>query len=143
MIDDATLDAREAQEIPTNTSWQDAPPLCISTSAQNYSPRLRTVGLTRIIDRSAEKEKLAAFSHHEAHRLLNARRRFGTSNRIRLSELQHLESGEFEMFLDLLGDVVSEGQLAPTGDCEASILTTEGVLSGPDHWISIEPEVLQ
>src|SRR5207247_1336027 len=85
-------------------------------------------------------------------------RRFGTGRRMRLSELEHLETGEFEMFLELLGEAISarvfsteaveilsgdgslKVRLEPTGDGrEAMILTAEGMFSGPDHWISIEP----
>jgi uncharacterized protein (TIGR02677 family) len=154
-INDATLDDREATEVSPNTSWLDSPPL--QTSVQDYRTSSRTRGLSRIIDRSAEKEKLAAAGRGEAQRLLNAQRRFGPGNRIRLSELEHLETDEFELFLDLLGEAVSVGmfsaepveilsgdgglriKLEPTCDGrQALIPTTDGELSGPDHWISIE-----
>ena len=110
-----------------------------------------------MIDRSAEKQKLAAASQREAQRLLNAHHRFGNGNRIRLSELEQLQDGEFELFLDLLGETVSNRvfesetteilsgdgcfriKLEPTDDGrDALILTTDGMFSGPDHWISIE-----
>ena len=110
-----------------------------------------------MIDRSAEKQKLAAASQKEAQRLLNAHHRFGNGKRIRLSELEQLQTGEFELFLDLLGDTVSNRifesetteilsgdgcfriKLEPTDDGQdALILTTDGMFSGPDHWISIE-----
>jgi uncharacterized protein (TIGR02677 family) len=156
-IDDATLDDRETNIVPATTSWLDAPPLRISMRRRDRGGKSRTGGLSRIIDRSAEKEKLAAASPEEARRLLNAHRRFGMGNRIRLSELERLEPDEFEVFLDLLGEAVSvrvfsgepvevvsgDGclrvRLEPTGDGqEALILTTEGAFSGPDHWLSIE-----
>jgi uncharacterized protein (TIGR02677 family) len=156
-IDDATLDNRAANNVPATTSWLDAPRLRISMRRRDRRGKSRTGGLSRIIDRGAEKEKLAAASHDEARRLLNAQRRFGTGNRIRLSELQRLEPDEFAVFLDLLGEAVSvrvfsgepveivsgDGclrvRLEPTDDGqEALILTTEGIFSGPDHWLSIE-----
>jgi uncharacterized protein (TIGR02677 family) len=156
MIDDATLEDREAQHIPATTSWSDAPPLPISNCLRDSRGSSRTGGLSRIIDRTTEKEKLAAATHEEAQRLLNAQRRFGTG-RMRLSELEHLETDEFEVFLDLLGDAVSarvfaaepveilsgDGslriRLEPTGDGrEALILTAEGTFSGPDYWMSME-----
>jgi len=155
IINDATLGDREAQDIPSNTSWMDAPPLRIVPS--DYRGNSRTNGLSRIIDRSAEKEKLATASLEEAQRLLNAQRRFGTGNRIRLSELKHLETGEFELFLDLLGEAVSarvsaadtveilsgDGclrvKLEPTADDRQALISTgDGMFSGPDQWISIE-----
>ena len=100
---------------------------------------------------------LAAASQKEAQRLLNAQRRFGTGNRIRLSELEQLETGDFDVFLDLLGEAVSarvfpveaveilsgDGslrvKLEPTCDGrEAMIVTADGTFAGPDHWISME-----
>jgi len=157
LINDATLDDRDAHDVPPNTSWLDAPPLRLSVWLRDYCRNSGTGGLSRIIDRSAEKEKLAAATQEEAQRLLHAQHRFDTGDRIRLSELEHLETGEFELFLDLLGEAVSarvfaeepveilsgDGclrvKLEPTGDGrEAMILTADGVLSGPDHWISVE-----
>lgn len=154
-INDATLGERDARDVPANTSWLDAPPLRIRQS--DYRGNSRTNGLSRIVDRSAEKEKLAVATHEEALRLLNAQHRFGTGNRIRLSELEHLEIDEFELFLDLLGEAVSarvsaadpveilsgdgclKVRLEPTGDNRQALISTDdGMFSGPDQWISIE-----
>lgn len=159
IINDETLDDRESQEVPATTSWLDAPPLRLSYRRDSRSDS-RIGELSRMIDRSAEKEKLAAACQEEAQRLLNAQRRFGTGNRIRLSELEQLETGDFDVFLDLLGEAVSarvfaveaveaveilssDGslrvKLEPTGDGrEAMIVTTDGTFAGPDHWISME-----
>jgi len=148
-IDDASLDDFEAQDVPADTSWLDAPPVRISMRARVGDPH--TGMLSRIIDRTSEKEKLAATAHDEALRILSAQARFGSGRRMRLSELELLEAGEFDLFLDLLGDATSievvsdEGflrvKLEPTNDGrEAAIATTEGIFSGPDHWISIERE---
>jgi uncharacterized protein (TIGR02677 family) len=157
IVNDATLDDHEAQESPANMSWLDAPPLKLSPrlrTSVNYS---RTGRLSRIIDRTAEKEKLAAAADEEARRILNAQSRFAVSGRMRLSELERLETGEFDFFLDLLGEVVSakvlgddtveilsnDGSLTvklqPTGDARLAVIQTpEGMFSGPDHWITIE-----
>jgi uncharacterized protein (TIGR02677 family) len=156
-IDEATLDDRAAQHVPANISWLDAPPLRVPARLQDSKVNSRRGGLSRMIDRSAEKRKLAAASQREAQRLLNAHHRFGNGNRVRLSELEHLQAGEFELFLDLLGETVSNRvfesetteilsgdgcfriKLEPTEDgSDASILTSDGMFSGPDHWISIE-----
>jgi uncharacterized protein (TIGR02677 family) len=156
-VDDETLDDRAAQHVPVNISWLEAPPLRVPTRLQDSRVNSRTGGLSRMIDRSAEKQKLAAASQREAQRLLNAHHRFGNGNRVRLSELEYLQAGEFELFLDLLGETVSNRvfesetteilsgdgcfriKLEPTEDGrDASILTADGMLSGPDHWISIE-----
>ena len=157
IIDEAALDDHETQVTPANTSWLHAPPLRISTSLRDSGSNSRTGGLSRIVDRTAEKEKLAAATREEALRILEAQRRFGRGGRMRLSELEALETAEFELFLDLLGEAVStrvfsteaveilsgDGclrvKLEPTDDGrEAMILTTEGTFSGPDYWISIE-----
>ena len=112
--------------------------------------------MNRLIDRTAEKEKLAAAAQEEVSRILAAQSRFG-AGRLRLSQLEELEMPQFELLLDLLGEAMAsrvsslepveilsgDGSvritLKPTGDerC-ASIPTAEGVLSGPDHWITIE-----
>jgi uncharacterized protein (TIGR02677 family) len=159
-INDATLVERESQDIPANTSWLDAPPLRIAAS--EYRPATRTDGLSRIIDRNAEKERLAAASQEDAQRLLNSQYPFGNGNRIRLSELEHLAAAEFELFLDLLGDAVSarvsaadtveilsgdgclKVRLESTGDDrQARINTSDGAFCGPDQWISIEQITIQ
>jgi uncharacterized protein (TIGR02677 family) len=113
--------------------------------------------LSRIINRTKEKEKLAAASYEEALRILRAQNRFATGTRMRLSELAQLESDEFDLFLEFLGETVtargfpedtaeilsSDGslrvKLEPTGDGQtAAIQTPDGIFSGPDHWITVE-----
>jgi uncharacterized protein (TIGR02677 family) len=154
IINDATLDDYEAQDVPASTSWLDAPALRISIRSCGGNSQTM---LGRIVDRTAEKEKLAAAAREEALRILNAQSRFGTGRRMRLSELECLNASEFDLFLDLLAeamsatvfpaeavDVVSgDGclrvKLEPTGDGrEALIVTAEGIFLGPDHWISVE-----
>ena len=156
IINDATLDDYEAQDVSAGTSWMDAPPFRISTR-RPYRNNSQVGSLSRIIDRSAEKEKLADATREEALRILNAQSRFGSGRRTRLSELDGLETGEFDLLLDLLGEAMSarlfpseaveilsaDGRLRvklePTDDGrEAMIMTPEGVFSGPDHWISVE-----
>jgi uncharacterized protein (TIGR02677 family) len=157
LINEATLDDFEAQHLPANISWRDAPPLRLQASFRDYSSSAQAGGLTYLIDKTTEKEKLAAAAHEEALRILNAQSRFGTGDRVRLSQLEELETGEFDLLLDMLAEAVSarvlstepveifsgDGclkiKLEPTGDGrEACILTAEGLFSGPDHWITIE-----
>jgi uncharacterized protein (TIGR02677 family) len=158
-INAATLDEREAQAIPANTSWVDAPPLRLAAS--DFRGASRTDGLSRIIDRSTEKERLAAAIQEDVQQLLVAQHPFGNGNRVRLSELERLGSGEFDLFLDLLGEAVSarvsaedpveilsgdgclKVRLEPTGDDrQARISTGDGMFSGPDQWISIEKTII-
>src|SRR5881397_3891382 len=157
IINDQTLDEYEARQVPANTSWLEAPPVRIAMRPRDYGRFSPAADLSCIIDRTAEKEKLAAAAHEEALRILSAQGRFGAGGRMRLSELEHLETGEFDLFVGLLGEAVSarvfsnepveifsgDGRLRvklePTGDGrEALILTTNGLFRGPDHWISIE-----
>ena len=124
--------------------------------------------MSRIIDRRAEKEKLAASSRVEAEHLLNAQSRFCDNGRTRLSEIPYLQTNELDLLLDLLGEAMSarvdsaepveilfaDGclriKLEPVGENrKATIRTSEGTLCGPDYWISTEripnpevPEVL-
>jgi len=157
MINDATLDDYEIQHVASTTSWLDAPPLRIPANSRGYVGDSRSANLSCIIDRTAEKQKLAAAAHDEAVRILNAQARLGRGNRMRLSDLEHLEAGEFDLLLEILGDAVSarvfstepvelfssDGclriKLEPAGDGREALISTEqGVFTGPDHWISIE-----
>jgi uncharacterized protein (TIGR02677 family) len=156
-VDEATIADREARHVPPNTSWLDAPPLRFPGGAHGLRGSLRTGGLSRMVDRSSEKQKLAAAAHEESQRLLDTQRRFGSGNRIRLSELVRLEANEFELFLGLLGESAAKAfpteslevlsddgslrvRLEPVHDGRlATIRTSDGMLSGPDYWIHIEP----
>jgi len=135
-VDDATLDLYESIAVPADTSWLEAPPL----QASMRHPQ--TGGLARIIDRTEEKEKLNDATREEKLRIVTAQARFGTGRRLRLSELQHLETDEFDLLLEVLGETDNENfsvKIEPADDGgEASITTSEGVLSGPDLWITIE-----
>jgi uncharacterized protein (TIGR02677 family) len=156
-VNDATLDEHERQDVSPDTSWLDTPPLRISLRMREYGSHSRTGRLSRIIDRTSEKKKLAAATEEEALRILDAQSRFGAAGRMCLSDLEYLATGEFDLFLDLLGGAMSASllsgdaveipssngsltvRLEPTGDGRTALIQTpEGVFSGPDHWISIE-----
>jgi uncharacterized protein (TIGR02677 family) len=158
IVNDATLDDHEAHDVPADTSWFNAPPLRISPRFRVSGAFSRTGRLNPIVDRTTEKEKLSAATQDETQRILRAQRRFDTGQRMRLSEIEQLDTGEFDLLLDLLGQAVSvkvvagdtaeilsnDGclrlKLEPTGDGQTAVLhTPEGVFSGPDHWISVEP----
>jgi uncharacterized protein (TIGR02677 family) len=155
-IDAATLEARDQDPVPARTSWLDAPPILVS-------PRLRRTGRYRrrgaprqIIDRTAEKRILEEAARAEAGQILAAEERLAGKGRLRLSELGRLDSLEFQLFLDLLGEALSrkirpdeaveatssDGSLRialePTADgAEAVIDTTDGEFRGRDHCITI------
>jgi hypothetical protein len=139
-------DADPDDAVSADTSWIDSPPLRISRQPRRAGD-LQMGMLSRIVDRTAEKGKLAAAAQEEAVRLLNAHSRLTAGSRVRLSELEHLDSSEFDILLGHLGEeaveiVSGDGALSiklePTGDGRnATIATSGGMFSGPDHWISI------
>lgn len=155
-IDADTLAEREQEPVPPSTPWWQAPQLRIS-------PRLRQTGSyerrgkpTRVVDRSAQREHLAALAAVEAKQTAAARARLATGGPVRLSELGVLDAEAFGLFLRLLGDALagltpgraevrtttSDGTLeirlvADDAATEAAVVTPGGVLHGPDHLVHI------
>lgn len=154
-IDAKTLAMYEARPVASHTSWIDAPPIEIA-------PRLRETGrLTRrgrmrsVVDREQDKAMLAALVADESAQLAAARARLATGRPFRLSELETLPPDVFGLLVDLLGEALAEVtpgapvsvissdgtlgiRLEPTGDGQTARLETSyGVLSGPDHHVTI------
>lgn len=156
LIDGETLDQRIAEPVPSATSWIDAPPLRISPrlhASGRYTARGRPL---KVIDRSAERAKLAEQADQEARELLRWQQMLATGQRTRLSQLGELSEGAFQLFLDLLGDALaaktgsdhavsvtsSDGalriDLEPTNDgAVAVICTSSGTLIGEDHYLTV------
>ncbi|MCP4661337.1 MAG: TIGR02677 family protein, partial [bacterium] len=105
-IDDATLDERDARPVSPQTSWLEAPPLRISPQLRKTGSYQRRGRPSGIVDRRREKALLAELAAQEAEQILDARRRFA-GRRMRLSEIGELDAGEFQLFLDLLGEVLA------------------------------------
>lgn len=149
-----TLDERDAEPVPAHTSWLDAPPL-------RLSPRLRRSGRHAkrgrppdVVDRSAGKALLAATIEAEAAQIEAARRQLATGRPTRLSEIGALDPRAFELFCDLLGEALA-AKVAPRDVVEATssdgtlvitlapaagtatITTSAGRLTGPDHLVTI------
>jgi len=146
IVDDATLDALEKRNIPSGTSWLEAPPVGITMASRLGQSHAQAGVFSRVVDRTEEKQKLAIAAREEAMRILEAQSRF-SAGRMRLSQLEYLELDEFDLLLDLLGEGVEilsgEGapriRLEPTADGEtAMVLTDGGMFSGPDYWISVD-----
>jgi uncharacterized protein (TIGR02677 family) len=155
-IDAATLQARAERQVPASTSWAAAPPVVIS-------PRLHATGhyqhrgtLARVVDRSEERRRLAAYLEAERAQLDAVRGRFATGHPLRLRDLGALDRHEFALFLQLMGDALAAGppgtrgieaissdgtlaiRLQPVQDgAVAEIHTPDGVLRGADHVITI------
>ena len=156
-INEDTLDRREQNPVAPQTSWLNAEPLEISPRVRRSGRSVAKGPAKSVIDRSKEKELLARLAREEAQQIAEAQKRLATGRRLRLSNFGLLKTtAELELFLDLLGEslasklqatdtVVANStdgslriELEPTGDgMEAQIPTSEGVLCGEDHYITI------
>lgn len=157
MVDDRTLEIWDQQPVPPRTSWLDAPPIVIS-------PRLRITGRheranvsTAVVDCSAARAMLAAIARDEAEQAIAARVRLTALGPLTLSSMRHLDQAEFQLFLDLLGEVLSRKtaedevietlsadgtpriRMEPTRDGKLAVIrTTEGCMIGNDCFLLIE-----
>ncbi|CAN5905854.1 hypothetical protein BH23ACT10_BH23ACT10_19780 [soil metagenome] len=154
MVDAETLDAREAAAEPPSTSWLDGEPVHVAPRLRRtgrYLPRGRPVS---VVDRSAEKARLAEAAEAEAAQLARARQWLAVAGSTRLSLLGQLPRDTFDLLLDLLAEALSrklapdepvvatsadgsiEIRMAPVGDdAIATIETSDGALTGPDHHV--------
>ena len=156
---DATMDAFEAATPPVNVSWFDAPPMLVSVRLRATGSHTKRGRVSSIVDRSHQKEQLAKLAAEEAIQIEKAQNRLARGSRMRLSEIGALDRAQFDLFLDLLGEalamkfsatdivetVSSDGLLRivlePCGTKDepvAIIVTEDGRLSGPDHFVTIE-----
>lgn len=155
-IDAETLAERDADPVPPQTSWLEAPPLRISPRLRRTGRYVRPGGAGRVVDYRQQKADLARLAAAEAEQIAVARQRLATGNTVRLSEIGELNPTEFQLFLDILGEALvhktsltasvdvasSDGSLqihlAPTLDnVTAMIETSMGTFSGADHWVTI------
>jgi uncharacterized protein (TIGR02677 family) len=155
-LDADTAAARLKEPVAPSTPWHEAPPLMTS-------PRLRRTGSyerrgkpNRVIDRGAERRLLAERAAAEAEQTAAARARLVTEHPIRLSDVGHLDSDAFSLFLSLLSEALSasrpgareirtsagdgslEIRLAPIpGAMPVEITTAAGAFRGVDHILHI------
>jgi len=156
-IDAASLDARDADPVPSATPWSEAPPVVVGARLRATGSHERRGAPARIVDRSAARTALAAAVAAQSAQAEAARQRLVTSGPVRLSDLGELDGRAFRALLGLLGDALSAvtapGQtistttadgalwvcLTPTRDgATACITTPEGDLHGPDHILEIQ-----
>jgi uncharacterized protein (TIGR02677 family) len=143
--------------VTANASWLDAPPLVIAARLRATGRYERRGAPSKIRDRSAQRERLARQVAAEREQVEVARRRLATGRPARLSGLGDLDSGEFGLFIRVLGEALSAGPpgrdgiittrtadgsmeitLRPLDDgTVAEIRTVDGVLRGPDHEMTI------
>ncbi len=155
-VDDETLMARDQDPIAMNTSWLDSPPVLISPRLRSTGRQHRRGQAAKVIDRSADKSRLAELAAKEAEQIERARHKLATGKQIRLTDLELLDRNEFLLFLDLLGKALtnqkqpndrvvatsSDGTLQieiwPTEDgVIACVETVEGSFKGFDHFVKI------
>jgi len=156
-INQETLDWRDQNTEGPRTPWMEAEPVWIS-------PRLHANGrvtvrsqATAVQDRSEEKRKLALMAADEAAQIERAQQELARGRLMRLSDFGMLEPATFHLLLELLGEALAartevrqtvevtsmDGalliRLGPAYDSErlAEILTSTGVLRGPDCEVTI------
>lgn len=136
--------------------WADAEPIVVSPQLRRTGSYERRGRLTQVLDRSADKARLAARATHEAEQIGRARKILMTDGPLRLSEFAELDAHAFGLFLDLLGDALAarrpgaelaevsagDGGLrirlrAIEGGPIVAIRSTRGVLRGRDHVVEI------
>lgn len=159
-ITQETLDQRDASPVESGASWIDAPPMSLSPrlyQSGRYTPRGRTA---TIIDRSADRARLARLADEEAEALIRARQSLFTDAPVRLSKLPELNDASFRLLIDLIGDALAHRtdattpvstfsadgsiriDLQPTNDNQTAVLrSSDGVLIGDDHLLWIRDAV--
>jgi uncharacterized protein (TIGR02677 family) len=144
------------EETHASTPWVEAPPLKIHPRLREYGEAAPRGPLPRVRDRTAERAALATQLAEEARQVEAARARLCTGRPTRLSELGELDLYEFDLFLSILGDALSEQEepdstverqtgdglllilLKPlAADSRAVIRTPNGHFSGRDHVLTI------
>ena len=151
-----SVDTQSDEDVPANTPWADAPPLQISPRLREYGEIAARGPLPKIRNRSAERKLLAAQFAEEFRQVDAARERLATGRSIRLSELGELDTASFGLFLNLLGEALSDQpnpdlpverltgdgllviRLEPLGrNSRAEIRSPAGIFSGRDHVLTI------
>jgi uncharacterized protein (TIGR02677 family) len=150
----AAPDAAPA-DVPAATSWLDAPRVEVAARLRASGHYQRRGGPSKVVDRSADRARLAAQVAAERGEIEAARHRLATGRPTRLSDLGKLDRAEFPLFLQLLGEALAAGPPGADGEIRtrtadgsleitlvqvdglAEIVTDDGVLRGPDHEITI------
>jgi uncharacterized protein (TIGR02677 family) len=143
-------------DLPPGTAWRDAPPIRISPQLRKTGAYERRGKPSQVLDRSAQRDFLRRQAEREAAETAAARQRLRTTGPTLLSDLETLDPRAFRLFLALLGDalasrkpgdtevktVTTDGtlevrlSLVPDGG-PATIRTTDGLFTGPEHIIEI------
>lgn len=112
--------------IPASTSWLDAPAVTVAARLRATGHYQRRGAPSRVVDRSAQRARLAAVAAAERAQTEAAIRRLATGRPVRLGDLGRLDRTEFPLFLRLLGDALAAGPPDRSGQITAR--TADGVL---------------
>lgn len=157
-INSETLAASTARAESPHTSWLEAAPVWLAPRLRQHGRNASRGPAPAVIDRSAEKERLRAMARAQADQIARARQHLIAAGRRRLADLGPLDDDAFRLFLDLLGHALTQRpdrsgpinvesadgtlriRLEPVpGEDPARLVTSLGVFTGSDHWITIEP----
>jgi uncharacterized protein (TIGR02677 family) len=157
MTNEETLDLLDVAEVHSATSWFEAPPMKISVRLRATGSHARKGPSIAVIDRTREKHLLAQFASEESAQIERARQVLAQGKPVFLSEIGKIDAAEFDLFLEILGEVLamksrpqdsveiisSDGTLRITlepvpNSGIAIIRAPSGDFSGPDHAITIE-----
>src|SRR5580658_22434 len=119
------LNAATEEDLPASTRWADAPPLQIHPRLREYGEVAPRGPLASVRDRREDRARLERELTEESQQVEAARQRLATGEPIRLSEIGHLDSHAFGLFLSLLGEALGE-QCGP--DTAVERLTGDGLL---------------
>ena len=153
-----SLNRQADESLPASTRWADAPPLSINPRLREYGEAAPRGPLPGVRDRGADRARMAGQLAEESRQVEAARQRLATGRTTLLSELGELDGHAFGLFLDLLGEALSEQagpetsverrtgdgllqiRLEPLGeDSRAHVITPTGVFGGRDHRLTITP----
>jgi len=153
-----SLNPQADESLPASTRWADAPPLSINPRLREYGEAAPRGPLPGVRDRGADRARMAGQLAEESRQVEAARQRLATGRTTLLSELGELDGHAFGLFLDLLGEALSEQsgpetaverrtgdgllqiRLEPLGeDSRAQVITPTGVFGGRDHRLTITP----
>ncbi len=150
-----SLMAIDGAMVASHLSWLDEPTVRLAPRLRRTGRHTRRGAPKKIESRSEERAQLAMLVAEETRQLEQARRELLTERTL-LSDLQHLPLGAFRLFLELLGEALSnqkqpsEPVEVPSSDGSlvvrlepvqnggiARVTTDEGTLVGPECWIEI------
>lgn len=147
----------DGDPVPAGTSWLAAPGVPVSARLRATGHYQRRGAPKRVLDRSAQRERLAALAAAERAQTEEATRRLATGRPTRLGDVGRLDQHEFPLFLRLLGEALAagppdaagtvttrtaDGTLEVTltrlpGAGRVAIDTDDGVLHAVDHELTV------